>query len=81
MIEKFCLKCNKVFKGKRSSLKFCSKDCYILYRLEYGWNQKPEMIKTINTMGISRNKLKVRIAPSEKNNTLNYRGLLKSRID
>ena len=49
MVEKFCLKCNKVFKAYRSSLKFCSKDCVVRYRLQNGWNKQPEMIA--NTIG------------------------------
>jgi hypothetical protein len=50
MVEKFCLKCNKVFKAYRSSLKFCSKDCYILHRLQHDWNKQPEMIA--NRIGV-----------------------------
>lgn len=54
--------CGKLL-GKGQT-KFCCKEC---------WLESPEMVKSLNTMGLARNKLKVRKAPSEKDNTLNYR--------
>jgi len=59
-VSKQCLYCRKfiVSKQNRARQKFCGMDCFVKYRLEAGWNQKPEMIKSLNTMGAGRCKCK-----------------------
>lgn len=54
VVSKQCKYCKKYFQSKVSKRKFCCVDCSIKFRLESGWNKKPEMIKSLNTMSSGR---------------------------
>jgi hypothetical protein len=56
VVGKQCKYCKKYFVSKHNRVrqKFCGVDCSIKWRLESGWNKKPEMIKSLNTMSSGR---------------------------
>lgn len=58
-LTRFCEWCKKPIlkRGKR----FCSETCFVKSRIDFGWFQSKEYIKSLNTMSPSRNKLKYRV--------------------